>query len=69
MNKLLVDIKVSGKNVEVIVPCINKEKLVKAYKNGEQQAWGSEVRFGVDDIEKAKNLAEAFKNAIGQCGK
>ncbi|MBK7710657.1 MAG: hypothetical protein IPJ37_06740 [Bacteroidales bacterium] len=69
MNKITVDLKVSGKNVDVIIPCKNKEKLVKAYKNGEQQAWGSEVKIGMTDIEAARNLAEAFRNAITQCEK
>jgi hypothetical protein len=69
MNKQMVELKVSGKTVEVILPCKNKEKLVKAYKNGEQQAWGAEVRIGTDDVEKARNIGEAFKSAIGQCEK
>jgi uncharacterized protein YfcZ (UPF0381/DUF406 family) len=69
MNKQMVELKVSGKAVEVVLPCKNKEKLVKAYKNGEQQAWGAEVRVGTDDVEKARNISEAFKSAIGQCEK
>jgi hypothetical protein len=69
INKLLVDLKVSGKNVEVTLPCKNKEKLVKVYKNGEQQAWGTDVKIGVSDIEIARNIVEAFKSAITQCAK
>ena len=45
MNKLMVDLKVSGKNVEVTLHCKNKEKLVKVYKNGAQQAWGTDVKI------------------------
>ncbi len=69
MNKILVDLKVSGKNVAVTIPCKNKQKLVKAYKNGVQQAWGSEVEIAAGDIETAKNVAEAFRSAITQCEK
>jgi hypothetical protein len=69
MNKMMVDLKVGGKNVEVILPCKNKEKLVKGYKNGAQQAWGTEVKINFNDVETAKNIAEAFKSAITQCEK
>ena len=69
MNKLMVDLKVSGKNVVVTLPSKNKEKLVKVYKNGAQQAWGTDVKFEVNDVETAKIIAEAFKSAITQCEK
>ena len=69
MNKLMVDLKVSGKNVEVNIPCKNKEKLVKVYKNGVQQAWGTEAKIEANDVETAKNIVEAFKSAISQCEK
>jgi len=69
MNKSTVDLKVSGKNVEVIITCKNKEKLVKVYKNGVQQAWGTEARVEVSDVETARNIVEAFKSAITQCEK
>ena len=69
MNKLTVDLKVSGKNVEVTLTCKNKEKLVKVYKNGAQQAWGTEVKINANDVEIAKNIAEAFKSIITQCEK
>jgi hypothetical protein len=69
MNKSTVDLKVSGKNVEVTVSCKNKEKLVKVYKNGVQQAWGTEVKAEAIDVETAKNVVEAFKGVIAQCEK
>ena len=69
MNKALVDLKVSGKKIEVTIPCKNKEKLVKVYKNGEQQAWGSEAKLEAADVETARNIAEAFRSAITQCEK
>jgi hypothetical protein len=69
MNKQAVDLKVSGKKVEVTVPCKNKEKLVKVYKNGEQQAWGSAADFELNDVEIARNVADAFRSAIAQCQK
>jgi len=69
MNKLTPDLKVSGKIVKVILSCKNKEKLVKVYKNGEQQAWGTGVEIGTNDAETARNIAEAFKSAISLCEK
>jgi hypothetical protein len=69
MNKLMVDFKVSGKNVEVTLTCKNKEKLVKVYRNAVQQAWGTDVVIGANDIETARNIGEAFKSAITQCEK
>ena len=69
MNKQMVDFKVSGKNVEVTLSCKNKGKLVKVYKNGVQQAWGSDVAIGTNDVETAKNIASAFSYVITQCEK
>jgi hypothetical protein len=69
MNKSTVDLKVSGKNVEVIIACKNREKLVKVYRNGVQQAWNSEVKIEATDIETTKNVVEAFKSAITHCEK
>jgi hypothetical protein len=69
LNKLMVDFKVSGQNVLVTLTCKNKEKLVKVYKNGTQQAWGTDVEIATNDVETAKNIAEAFKSAITQCEK
>jgi hypothetical protein len=69
MTKLLVDFKVSSENVKVTLACKNKEKLVKVYKNGAQQAWGTDIEIAVNDVETAKNIAEAFKSAITQCEK
>jgi len=60
---------VSGKRVEVSLTCKNKVKLVKVYKNGAQQAWESDVVIETEDVETAKNIAEAFKSAIAQCEK
>ena len=69
MNKQAVDLTVSGKKVEVTIPCKNKEKLVKTYKNGELQAWGSAVDLELSDVETARNVADAFRSAIIQCEK
>jgi hypothetical protein len=69
MNKLMVDLKVSGKSIMVNIPCKNKTKLVKAYKNGEQQAWGAYAEIEATDVETARNVVEAFKSAITHCEK
>ena len=69
MNKMMVDYKISGKNVNVILTCKNREKLVKAYNNGTQQSYASEVTILEDDIVTARNIADALKSAIIQCEK
>jgi hypothetical protein len=69
MNKLIVDYKISGKNVAVILVCKNREKLIKVYKNGEQQSFNSYVELAVDDVDTALNLVDALKATIGNCEK
>jgi hypothetical protein len=69
MNKQMVALKVSGKIVQVTLACKNKEKLVKVYKNGVQQAWGADAEIMTADVEMAKNIADAFRSAIAQCEK
>jgi hypothetical protein len=67
MNKMMVDYKISGKNVFVVLVCKNREKFVKVYKNGAQQSFGAEIEIMDDDVDTAKNLADALKAAIIQC--
>ncbi len=69
INKLAVDYKVSGKTVVVTLSSKNKDKLVKAYRNGVQQAYGSDVEIQEQDVEVARNVSEAFKSAITFCEK
>ena len=61
MNKLMVDLKVSGKNVEVTLSCKNKEKLVKAYKNGAQQAWGTDVEIEIKRCGNSQKYCRSFQ--------
>jgi hypothetical protein len=67
MNKLAVDFKTSGGNVYINLICKNKQKLIKVYKNGAQQSYGSDVEIVDDDIDTGKNIVEAFKVAISKC--
>jgi hypothetical protein len=67
MNKMMVDYKISGKNVYVTLVCKNREKLVKVYKNGAQQSYGADLEILEDDVNTAKNIADALKSAIIQC--
>jgi hypothetical protein len=69
INNQMVDFKVSGKSILINLACKNKEKLVKAYKNSVQQAWGTNVEIEVNDVETARNICEAFRAAITQCEK
>jgi hypothetical protein len=69
MNKLMVDYKISSNNVFVTMTCKNKEKFVKVYKNGEQQSYASEVKIVEDDVDRARNIADALRAALTQCEK
>ncbi|WP_128545391.1 hypothetical protein [Larkinella soli] len=55
---------VDGKHVYVNVITRGKEKLVKTQKDGKPSDYVHTVRIQVDDIEKARYMAEAFKLLI-----
>ncbi|MCY7350885.1 MAG: hypothetical protein LH606_09475 [Cytophagaceae bacterium] len=59
---------VDGKNVYVNLVTKGKEKLIKTQKDGKPSNYVHTVQVQVDDIEKARNLAEAFKQLIKNCG-
>lgn len=67
MNKLMVEYKVKSNNVYVVLVCKNKEKFVKVYKNGIQQTYASDIEIVEDDVETARNLADALRSAIVAC--
>jgi hypothetical protein len=67
VNKQGVDFKTQGSNVVITISCKNKQKLVKIYKDGAQQSFGSDVEMLSSDVDIAKNLAEALKSAATQC--
>ncbi len=67
LNKLMVDLKISSKNVNIILMTKNKEKLIKYYKNGAQQSYISELTIIEDDIDTGQNLVDAFKAEIASC--
>ena len=69
LNKLMVDMQISSKNVNIILVAKNKEKLIKYYKNGVQQSYVSEIKIMEDDVDTAQNLVDAFKGAIADCEK
>lgn len=67
INKQIADFKPTGSNISIALSCKNKQKLVKAYKDGAQQSFASDVELLVTDVEVAKNIADALKFAIGLC--
>jgi hypothetical protein len=67
INKQMIDFKPLGSNVSVVLSCKNKQKLVKAYKDGAQQSFASDIELLCTDVDVAKNLAEALKTAAGLC--
>lgn len=67
MNKMMVDYTVKGKDVIITLVCKNKEKFVKAYRNGEQQSYRSDLDLLVADVELARHISEALVSVIAQC--
>ena len=67
MNKMMVEYKVSGKMIQIKLVCKNQEKFIKVYKNGQQQSFNNDVIILEDDVDKAKNIADALRNAIIKC--
>ncbi|MBK7958991.1 MAG: hypothetical protein IPK03_13390 [Bacteroidetes bacterium] len=67
MNKMMVEYKVSGKMIQIKLVCKNQEKFIKVYKNGQQQAFNNDVIILEEDVDKAKNISDALRNAIIKC--
>jgi hypothetical protein len=67
MNKLMVDFTTQSGNTFINLVCKNRQKLVKVYKNGTQQAYGSEIEITDDDVDTASRMVEALKTAIIKC--
>ncbi|MVM40658.1 hypothetical protein GO730_28225 [Spirosoma sp. HMF3257] len=58
---------INGRNVFVNLPTNGKEKMVKTQKDGKPSDYVNNVRIQVDDIEKARAIADAFRHLIRQC--
>ncbi|MGA0560509.1 hypothetical protein ACO2Q8_27845 [Larkinella sp. VNQ87] len=58
---------VDGRNVYVSLVTKGKEKLVKTYKDGKPSDYVHTVKIQVDDIEKGRYVAEAFRQLIRNC--
>jgi hypothetical protein len=65
ISKLAIDYKVTGKNVSAVL--IAKNKLIKAYKNGVQQSFASNVEIIEGDVNTAREMTEAFKALASLC--
>jgi hypothetical protein len=55
---------VKGKWLYVVVETNLKGKIIKAYKDGKIQPYASGLRFGVNDIDVARNLVSALTRAV-----
>lgn len=64
-----VNLEVSGKELTVKLQTRGKEKLIKPYKNGEPQNFSYDLELYTNDVSVARNLVNAFKTIIQQCGK
>ncbi|GAB3246813.1 hypothetical protein GCM10027347_01960 [Larkinella harenae] len=58
---------VDGKTVYVSLMTKGKEKLVKTYKDGKPSDYVHTVKIQLGDIEKARYVAEAFKQLVRNC--
>ncbi|NJK95200.1 MAG: hypothetical protein HC905_10060 [Bacteroidales bacterium] len=67
INKQGIDFKPSDANMSVLLSSKNKQKLIRVYKDGVQQSFGSDVMILFPDVEMAKNITEALKLATTQC--
>ncbi len=69
LNASLVEFDVSGKSVFVSLYANNKEKIIKAFKDGSPSNYVNAIKIETDGIESARHLAEGFKEAIKGCKK
>ncbi len=58
----------NGKEVFVNLTTKGCEKLIKTAKDGKPAAYVHTVQIQVDSIERDRDLAEAFRGLIGECG-
>ncbi|MEI7586113.1 hypothetical protein [Runella sp.] len=58
---------VTGKNVFVNLYTNNKEKIIKTSENGKPSGFVNAIIIRMDDIEKARQLTETFKQTLKQC--
>ncbi len=59
-----VSVDVSGKEVKLELVTKEKQKLIKIFKNGEQQNYDDDLTIFSDNIESARELANALNYAI-----
>ncbi len=59
-----VDLNISGKEVTVKMNVKDKQKLVKVFKNSEQQNYSNQIEIYTDGIEPARELINALNYAI-----
>jgi hypothetical protein len=67
INKQVIEYKPVGPNVVVTLSCKNKQKLIKFYKDGDQQSFTSDVELLYTDIDVARNISDAVRMAAGLC--
>jgi hypothetical protein len=58
-----IEVKVSGKQVAVILPTKNNEKIIKVNKS-EKQEYAAKVSIDVSDIETARALKQVFQKSV-----
>ncbi|MCB0642164.1 MAG: hypothetical protein KDC44_11010 [Phaeodactylibacter sp.] len=61
------NLKVSGKDIFVQVNTKQREKIIKAYENGEIEPYASELSWQFSKLEPARNSMKALENMIKAC--
>lgn len=62
-----VKIDISGSELTVILSTKGKEKLIKAYKDGQPASYANQVSFPINNLEIARPMAELWRKAIAAC--
>jgi hypothetical protein len=64
INPLAIGVEVKGKWMYVTMETDFKGKIIKYYKDGKIQPYTSTVDFAINDVETARNMVSALKNAV-----
>ena len=64
LNERNIDFDISGRSISVVVETNFKEKIIKAYKDGEIQNYEDEFTIHANDVEEARNIIRALVDIV-----
>jgi hypothetical protein len=62
-----VTVRISGNELSIDLATVGKEKIVKAYKDGQPTNYANQLSIPVSDLELARPMAEIWRQAIAGC--